>query len=647
MSQSSNPNQLSGKAWPVALRRELGISDSAAKTNEDDDISATNATSECFSPNQLRQYIHRSYAVLSSLQRQLHRGEETYFEESHAHGNLFSGWDNIWIEAGVSGENNSSSGAGGEGILKSITTKKMPNDHRWFTSSCNVNPRGDGRVEAILARPSLADSPQSSSPTKSSASPSSCRILKKSSPSKVASSPIKRDVSRKRNANTMHPETVKNAPEPAVKKTKLNDVKAISTDGTATSSGAQTTSQTKTRCPVSTAVPFSLAASVPTNNAQLASATKPNESTKPERIASVSAVAVTSKQTKDEPASKIENKPLEVKVPDDKAEQSTNVEAETATADSTCDMKVEPALSMKHTIDSNDVAVVVHEQHSTVDDIKKQPEAVKSEGACNDTQAGVVSTSACSNTLKTSAAQSKVVPDEHTSKSLEPTALGKDIAGPAAFVDISTTLQTSASTDDHDNDSKAIQVLQPTINEVKSIDPLPPIHKSGVIVEEKAFKGVTETSASSNQSILEPGAASEKSQENAVDQNHSTEEKSRPLNNEQQSSQNQAKNEPMIKTDNKVVDLTIEDPASTANDVEKPHAETLASMSQNISETARKSNADTDPLKETADSDSDEDVTLSQIVKMKSRTLGASKAPDTTSKPTGTRTSARRRNPPR
>ena len=195
MSQS-NPDNISGKAWPVALRRELGLQDPQTDTSEENTSS--------FTSNQLREYIHRSYATLSSLQRQIYRGEESYFEESYAHGNIYSGWDNIWIE-----ENNPD---GGEVVQKSATVRKMPNDYRWFSNSSTINPRGDGKVETILSRRSLAETPQSVSPVKGEPPG---RVLKRSSPLKVSTSPTKKVSNSIGNASVIS--------EPANKKTKITD----------------------------------------------------------------------------------------------------------------------------------------------------------------------------------------------------------------------------------------------------------------------------------------------------------------------------------------------------------------------------------------------------------------------------------------
>ncbi|KAL7426138.1 hypothetical protein ACHAXM_000333 [Skeletonema potamos] len=198
----------SGAAWPQSLRRKLGLppsantSNAAVKSADLDEFNFNPSTSsllllrqnqsntEPLSSHQLRNYIHSSYAALTSIQRQLHRGEESYFEETYSHGNIFAGWDNIWIENPNSGthgittnsfidgaatNNNaslsSSGGANNNGIaviasgdhhqpvVKHFSTRKMPNDFRWFSSSnSTVQATGDGKV-AELGRPSLIDRP--------------------------------------------------------------------------------------------------------------------------------------------------------------------------------------------------------------------------------------------------------------------------------------------------------------------------------------------------------------------------------------------------------------------------------------------------------------------------------------------------------
>ena len=113
-----------GNSWPPALRRRLGLPSSTtcsskSKSSNNDELSAddilttttqsssTNTTST-LSSHELRQYIHKTYSTLTSIQRQLHRGEESYFEQTYSHGNLLQGWDNIWIEQHHNNHNSNS-----------------------------------------------------------------------------------------------------------------------------------------------------------------------------------------------------------------------------------------------------------------------------------------------------------------------------------------------------------------------------------------------------------------------------------------------------------------------------------------------------------------------------------------------------------
>lgn len=188
---------------PPTLRRRLGLTNPPLTTlppgtprdDTDDsdlaDVTTThnnnndpNRSSTCIplsSCRELRRLIHDSYTALTAIQRQLYRGEAHYFEESCSHrGNVFQGWDNVWIESGCisdgSGANNHLQSIGGMGVgvesvnhPDSTTTtssssssvkqrKNMPPDYRWFSSSCGLKLPifvGDGSISA-LDRPSLS-----------------------------------------------------------------------------------------------------------------------------------------------------------------------------------------------------------------------------------------------------------------------------------------------------------------------------------------------------------------------------------------------------------------------------------------------------------------------------------------------------------
>ena len=143
--------------------------------NSNDPTRRSSTSAPLSSCRELRRLIHESYTALTVIQRQLYRGEAHYFEESCSHrGNVFQGWDNIWIESGSDGVNNNLQSIGGmgggvESHPDSTTTntsssssvkqrKSMPSDYRWFSSSCGLKlPIFVGDVNApALDRPSLS-----------------------------------------------------------------------------------------------------------------------------------------------------------------------------------------------------------------------------------------------------------------------------------------------------------------------------------------------------------------------------------------------------------------------------------------------------------------------------------------------------------
>lgn len=73
--------------WPPALRRRLGIPKVASVADDKDgnEESVSVPGGDPLSAHHLRSYIRDGYAKMTSIQRQLHRGEDHYFEDSHAH----------------------------------------------------------------------------------------------------------------------------------------------------------------------------------------------------------------------------------------------------------------------------------------------------------------------------------------------------------------------------------------------------------------------------------------------------------------------------------------------------------------------------------------------------------------------------------
>jgi hypothetical protein len=129
---------LSGLLLPLVLRRKLQKQKQASEEGTDDTsedkndeaLSGMNATANrIFTAEELEERISRVKTAMEDIQKQLCRGEESYFEETNNHGNLYRGWD-AFIDAKDVGS--------GTAVPQSLGTsnRRMPADHRWFSSSC-------------------------------------------------------------------------------------------------------------------------------------------------------------------------------------------------------------------------------------------------------------------------------------------------------------------------------------------------------------------------------------------------------------------------------------------------------------------------------------------------------------------------------
>lgn len=99
--------------------------DSANATLSDDLVGRV------FSSEDLEKRIWKATVAMVELQKQVHRGEETYYDETFNHGNIFKGWEGFLDAKDVG----NSDGIGG---------RRVPADFRWFSSSCrsvNRSPR--------------------------------------------------------------------------------------------------------------------------------------------------------------------------------------------------------------------------------------------------------------------------------------------------------------------------------------------------------------------------------------------------------------------------------------------------------------------------------------------------------------------------
>jgi hypothetical protein len=105
-----------------------------------------------------------SKVVLVEIQKQIHKGEEAYFEETNGHGNLFRGWD-AFVDSKEIGATGASSVPQG--------TKRIPADCRWFSMSSRrpLKPARSNAVPVKLSppgQPSLETSSTSGTAERSS-----------------------------------------------------------------------------------------------------------------------------------------------------------------------------------------------------------------------------------------------------------------------------------------------------------------------------------------------------------------------------------------------------------------------------------------------------------------------------------------------
>lgn len=97
-----------------------------------------------FTAEELENKMIQASQCMVEIQKQLYRGEEIYVEDTHAHGNLFRGWD-TFIDLRDITAPTSQPGA----------TRRVPADNRWFSGSCKSVARGS----RPLSRASMTPTP--------------------------------------------------------------------------------------------------------------------------------------------------------------------------------------------------------------------------------------------------------------------------------------------------------------------------------------------------------------------------------------------------------------------------------------------------------------------------------------------------------
>ena len=109
---------------------------------------------QVFSVEELEQKMMQASSVMMEIQKQLYRGEEGYVEETHAHGNMFRGWD-AFIDLKDVGVHHAGM-APQPGI-----SRRIPTDNRWFSGSSTSVPRSgyhhrpQSRMSSRASTPSM------------------------------------------------------------------------------------------------------------------------------------------------------------------------------------------------------------------------------------------------------------------------------------------------------------------------------------------------------------------------------------------------------------------------------------------------------------------------------------------------------------
>ena len=114
-----------------------------------------------FTTSDIERLLLRANVALVDIHKQLHRGEELYFQETDAHGNIFKGWDTLIDSKAehlgipmheVGGENDGSATMRSQSAQShgsnnnsshhagsSTPNKRMHADNRWFSSSSYIS----------------------------------------------------------------------------------------------------------------------------------------------------------------------------------------------------------------------------------------------------------------------------------------------------------------------------------------------------------------------------------------------------------------------------------------------------------------------------------------------------------------------------
>ena len=114
-----------------------------------------------FTAPQLEDFIWKTSQTIVELQKQIQRGEETYYEETQAHGSsLYRGFETFIDARDV-----------GTSSAPQASSRRMPGDYRWFSSSCSNISRHMKQRPFVPVAPPPALKPPPPAPSSSSEQP--------------------------------------------------------------------------------------------------------------------------------------------------------------------------------------------------------------------------------------------------------------------------------------------------------------------------------------------------------------------------------------------------------------------------------------------------------------------------------------------
>jgi hypothetical protein len=109
-----------------------------------------------FTTQELEDLIWKSSQTIVEVQKQIQRGEETYYEETQTHGSsVFKGFE-TFIDARDVGTSS--------GGPTSASARRMPGDYRWFSSSCSNIARHMKQRTFVPQAPPPAPTPRPATP---------------------------------------------------------------------------------------------------------------------------------------------------------------------------------------------------------------------------------------------------------------------------------------------------------------------------------------------------------------------------------------------------------------------------------------------------------------------------------------------------